>query len=256
VLRGLALRAIPFRLQGSLLRRLPAAAGRLEGGARFGAIDWPRTTAFSEELDYHPSVWINLAGRDAHGTVSPADYDRTRDALRSALVGWRDEAGMPVVERVWRREELYRGPATERAPDLLLELAAPGGYSQSCLRSVGPGAALRRLGAAEHGAGKGAGLNGSHRPDGLFVLAGPGVRPGACARADIVDVLPTLLALGGMAVPEGLDGSVIEAALVQPPRYERDPLAETDASPVPYDDDQSHEVAARLASLGYLEPTG
>src|SRR5262249_2400183 len=70
--RRLALRAVPFRLQGALLRRLPGAAGRVEGGARFGGIDWARTTAFSEELDYHPSVWINLAGRDAHGTVAAA----------------------------------------------------------------------------------------------------------------------------------------------------------------------------------------
>ena len=254
--RGLALRTIPFRLQGSLLRRLPAAAGRLEGGARFGGIDWSRTTAFSEELDYHPSVWINLAGRDAHGTVSPATYDRIRDAVRAALAEWRDEAGRPVVDRVWRREELYRGPAMERAPDLLLELAMPGGYSQSCLRSAGAGPALRRLGAAEHGAGKGAGLNGSHRRDGLFMVAGPGVRTGACGRADIVDVLPTLLALIGMAVPLGLDGRPIEAALAQPPHYEPDPLAETDPDPVPYDDDQSREIAARLTGLGYLEPTG
>jgi predicted AlkP superfamily phosphohydrolase/phosphomutase len=254
--RGLALRAIPFRLQGSLLRRLPAAAGRLEGRARFGAIDWSRTTAFSEELDYHPSVWINLAGRDVHGTVSPGDYDRTRDAVHAALAGWRDESGRPVVDRVWRREEVYRGSATERAPDLLLELAMPEGYSQSCLRSAGPGPALRRLDVGEHGAGKGTGLNGSHRRDGLFVLAGPGVRPGACARADIVDVLPTLLALDGMPVPLGLDGRPMETALAQPPRYERDPIAEIDPSPVAYDDRQSAEIAARLSSLGYLEPTG
>ena len=57
---ALALRAVPFRLQGTLVRRAPAAAGRLEGGARFGGIDWTRTAAFSEELDYHPSVWINV----------------------------------------------------------------------------------------------------------------------------------------------------------------------------------------------------
>jgi arylsulfatase A-like enzyme len=69
-------------------------------------------------------------------------------------------------------------------------------------------------------------------------------------------VLPTLLALAGMAVPSGLDGRPIEAALAQPARYEPDPLAEADPSPVPYDGDQSREIAARLISLGYLEPTG
>src|SRR5262249_61612851 len=108
------------------------------------------------------------------------------------------------------------------------------------------GPALRRLGAAEHGAGKGAGLNGSHRRDGLFIVAGQGVRPGACGRADIVDVLPTLLALAGMAVPSGLDGCPIEAALAQAPRYEPDPLAETDPTPVPYHDQHTRAIAPRL----------
>ena len=252
--RRLALRAVPFRLQGALLRRLPGAAGRVEGGARFGGIDWARTTAFSEELDYHPSVWINLAGRDAHGTVAAADYDRTRETVVEALARWRDEAGLPVVTRVWRREEVYHGPATERAPDLLLELAAPGGYSQSCLRSAGPGPALRRLTVAEHGAGKGAGLNGTHRADGLIVLAGPGVRPAAICDAHVVDVLPTLLALAGMAVPAGLDGEPIATALRDEARAEPDPLAECDRQPTGYDETGSREIAARLASLGYLEP--
>src|SRR5204862_208029 len=58
--RSAALRAIPIRLQGPLLRRLPGAAGRLEGMHRFDGIDWARTVAFSEELDYHPSVWLNV----------------------------------------------------------------------------------------------------------------------------------------------------------------------------------------------------
>src|SRR5439155_1604470 len=88
------------------------------------------------------------------------------------------------------------GPFVERAPDLVLELALVDGYSRSCLPSAGPGPALRRLAPAEHGGGKGRGMNGAHRPDGLFVLAGAGVRPaGALGPAAIVDVLPTLLAL-------------------------------------------------------------
>src|SRR5207253_2530856 len=78
--------------------------------------------------------------------------------------------------RVWRREELYRGPFVSSAPDLLLELARVDGYTPSCLRSGGPGPAIRRLAPHEHGGGKGSGMNGSHRRHGLFVLAGRGVR--------------------------------------------------------------------------------
>ena len=252
--RSLALRAVPFRLQGTLVRRAPAAAGRLEGGARFGGIDWARTTAFSEELDYHPSVWINVAGRESEGIVPAAQYERTRDAVVNALGAWRDGDGQPVVASVWRREELYSGLATERAPDLLLELAAPGGYSSSCLRSAGPGPALQRLPPAQHGAGKGSGLNGAHRRDGLFVFSGSGARrAGAQPAADIVDVLPTLLTLARARIPIGLDGAPMTRVLVRSPRWEPDPLPEAGGAPRAYGEGESREIAARLASLGYLE---
>ena len=253
LVRAAALRGVPPRLQGVLVRRAPAAAGRLEGIYRLAGIDWSRTVAYSEELDYHPSVWLNLRGREPEGMVAPGAYAATRERVAAALATWRDEAGRPVVERVWRREELYAGPFVERAPDLVLELALVDGYSRSCLPSAGPGPALRRLAPAEHGGGKGRGMNGAHRPDGLFVLAGAGVRPaGALGPADIVDVLPTLLALAGEPVPGGLDGRPIAGALAAEPRSAPDPLPEAALGPRPFDAGETRELAARLAALGYL----
>jgi len=114
---------------------------------------------------------------------------------------------------------------------------------------------LRRLPAAQHGAGRGSGLNGAHRRDGLFVFSGLGARAvGAQPAADIVDVLPTLLALAGAPIPLGLDGVPLASVLVRPARWEPDPLPEIGGAPQPYDEGESREIAARLASLGYLEP--
>ena len=107
------------------LRRAPAAAGRLEGGRASAA-----STGRARRPSRRSSTITRASGSTSpaasrEGTVPPADYERTRDAVVDALAAWRDDDGRPVVERVWRREELYDGPATERAPDLLLELAAP-----------------------------------------------------------------------------------------------------------------------------------
>jgi len=255
LVRAAALRAVPPRLQGALVRRMPAAAGRLEGMHRLSGIDWACTAAFSEELDYHPSVWLNLRGREPEGVVEPAAYTATRERVAAALAAWRDEAGRPLVARVWRREELYAGPFAPRAPDLLLELALADGYSPSCLRSAGPGPALRRLTPAEHGGGKGRGMNGAHRPDGLFVLAGRGVHPvGELPSAEIVDVLPTLLALADLPVPEGLDGRPLGRALEASPRFAADPAPPGEHAPRPFDRAETRDLEARLAALGYLEP--
>lgn len=253
--RALALRTVPTKLQGAVLRRAPIAAGRLEGMTRFGGIDWRGTRAFSEELDYHPSVWLNLRGREPEGTVAESALHETREQVAAALADWRDDAGRPVVARVWRREELYDGPFTARVPDLLLELALLDGYSPSCLRSDGPGPALRRLTPPEYGAGKGSGMNGAHRRDGMMLFAGdPVPEAGRIDPADITDVLPTLLALAGLPVPDGLDGRPITAALATPAAVAPDDVAPRDAPPVELDDAASADVAARLAALGYLEP--
>jgi len=96
-------------------------------------------------------------------------------------------------------------------------------------------------------------MNGAHRPEGLFILAGSGIHAtGELPSADIVDVLPTLLTLAGMEVPLELDGRPVTAALAEPPRFAADPLAGDSPSPVPFDATETRELAARLAALGYL----
>lgn len=253
--RAWALRAVPLRAQAAVLRRAPGMAGRLEGQARLGNIDWSGTEAFSEELDYHPGVWLNLAGRDPEGIVAAARVDEVRARIARALADWRHDDGTPVVARVWRREEVYHGPYADGAPDLLLELADVAGYSPSCLRSDGPGPSIRRLAPAEFGAGKGSGMNGAHRRDGLCLLAGTGVaRAGRIPHADITDVLPTLLALGGLPIPEGLDGAPIASALLGTAATAPDALAWSPPPPTLPTPAEAREMAARLAALGYLEP--
>jgi predicted AlkP superfamily phosphohydrolase/phosphomutase len=256
-LRGTAMRAVPFRWQAPLLRRLPGAAGRLEGASRFGGIDWGGTIAYSDELDYHPSVWINLRGREPTGVVAPERYEAACARVAGALRAWTHEDGRPVVERVWHRTEVYRGPATECAPDLLLELAEVDGYRPSTVHSDGPGASVRRLRPEEHGAGKTAGMNGAHRRDGIFVAAGPGVRTaGDAGGREIVDVMPTLLALTGMPIPPDLDGVPIAAALVDAPRFDGAPSGELARPHHELDRESEAEMAARLAALGYLDVPG
>src|SRR5207247_8892330 len=106
LVRAAALGGVPRRLQGVLVRRAPAAAGRLEGIYRLAGIDWSRTVAYSEELDYHPSVWLNLRGREPEGVVAPGAYAATRERVAAAPAPWRHAAGRPVGEPGWRGEAL------------------------------------------------------------------------------------------------------------------------------------------------------
>lgn len=237
--RDLALRVLPPRLRERVFRRLRGAAARVESAARFGGFDWSRTRAFSEEANTQPGVWINLRGREAAGCVAPESYETVRDEVIAQLLAWRLPEGGRVVARARRREEVYAGPCVDGAPDVVLELALDGGYGLSLVQtpwSVQPLRALRTLGDHELAGGRGRGMNGTHRPDGLWLATGPGSENlEAAATARLEDVAPTLLHAMGISWQGDLDG----VARVR----ER----------VPYSAEEEELLSRRLRNLGYLE---
>jgi predicted AlkP superfamily phosphohydrolase/phosphomutase len=258
--KGLGLRWLPRRVQEQVFRRGGGRlANRLESGARFRGIDWARTRAFSEEVNTCPAIWLNVAGRDEAGVVPAGDYAALRAELIARLEAWRNPAtGERIVARAWRREELYHGPHVVDAPDILLELALENGYAYTCLSSQGrAGPAVRTLTPAERVGAKGGSMNGSHRPDGVLIMAGPGVRAaGEIAGAHLRDVAPTVLALLGEPVPADLDGRVLAGALCQPPGQPAADDVSLAWAPGPvqaYSPQEAAVVAERLRGLGYLE---
>jgi hypothetical protein len=244
-LRDLALRWLPASLAQQIFRRARSAAAELEGRARFGGFDWSRTLAFSEEANTNPGVWINLAGREAQGCVPPAAYESVRDRVLEELRSWRLPSGKPVVARALRREELHRGPFCERAPDIVVELALDAGYGLSLVPTPwaeggvdGEGiASVRTLDRAEVGGGRGRGMNGTHRSQGIWIAIGPHAQA-LDAPERLTRVAPWL----GRAMGLAWDAAGSEA---DSPESQRESVA--------YDDDEEAMVAERLRALGYLE---
>jgi predicted AlkP superfamily phosphohydrolase/phosphomutase len=235
------------------LRRLVA---RLESNARLAGIDWDSTRAFSEEVNTFPAIWLNVQGREPLGSVEPgAEYEHLRDEILARLACWRNpETGEPVVASAWRREDLYHGPAVQDAPDIVLEPALDRGYSYTFLSSGGrPGEPLSTLAPSERLGAKGGSMNGSHRPDGVLILAGTGTRSGACLDgAQITDVAPTLLHLLNVPLPADLDGRVLTGALLRSEGLRPGPATDgTDRSPSPYSAEQAAAVDSKLRGLGY-----
>jgi predicted AlkP superfamily phosphohydrolase/phosphomutase len=257
-LKCAALQCVPAHLQAQLFRLQHGRwANWLESRSRFAGIDWTGTRAFSEELNYFPSVWLNLKGREPQGVVERADYRRVADDICAAAETLRDpEHGRPVVRRAWRREELYDGHWTEYAPDVILEFNCDGAYSYRCLSSASGRTpeAIQVLGASESTGGKLAGMSGSHRPEGIFLVSAQDLGParGGQRGAAIADMAPTILRLCGVDPPVGLDGRVVDG--IPPPRFETEtPKASAPVSEHPYDPAEEYEISARLAALGYLE---
>jgi hypothetical protein len=235
--RDLALRLLPPRAREIAFRGLRGAAARVESAARFGGIGWARTVAFSEEANTQPGVWINLAGREEAGCVAAADYERVRDDVIAALLDWKLPAsggGGPVVAHARRREEVYAGPLVERAPDVVVELALEDGYGLSLVPTPrgADAPALRRLDDHELAGGRGRGMNGTHRAEGIWIEHGTDTEgfPGGQGRL--------VLASGPILRALGVHGGSPTSSAETPRAY----TAEEEAI-----------VAERLRRLGYLD---
>ena len=235
-LKRLALTLAPERLHGTLFRHFRGLATRAEASSRFGGIAWERTTAWSEELNYFPSVRVNLEGREPCGQVRRADYAAFVTELCARLETW------PPIAKAWPRDALYDGPHVARAPDILLEPALEDGYSYTCLRRRG-GPASSRIAPGDWLGGKDRGMNGTHRPDGVLFLS----QPTAKRRPEIADIAPTALAALGVPGPL-MDGTSLTGG-----GSTTDAATGGGEEEIPYDAGQEALIEERLRRLGYFE---
>ncbi|NLN62639.1 MAG: hypothetical protein GX146_07135 [Myxococcales bacterium] len=228
--------------------------GLVESRIRFGHIDFAHTLAFSEELPYAPAIWFNQRGRDPQGQLPATERRALYERICEAARGFTLDDGTPVIQRIHRREDLGDGPFITRIPDLVLELATPGGYALTCAPSLNQDTPLlTRLDPNTAGSRKGQSLPGGHRRDGVWLTnanihtGDPRVSIDAATPLHIHHV-PALIcrALGCAPAP-----SFAQPNDAPTPAPDTVPLAPPTAPA--YTDAEARIVAARLARLGYLE---
>jgi predicted AlkP superfamily phosphohydrolase/phosphomutase len=249
--KALALERLSPALRDRLFRASSALLPSwLEAQARFGAVDMHRTQAFSDELNYFPAVYLNVAGREPRGVIASAELPRVRAQVRDALLSLRDpETGRAPVAKVHAREELFEGPHVARAPDLLLELNLVRGYSYNLLPSGAAGEPFARLAPAQYLGKKGRSLPGSHRARGLLIAAGPRVIGRGQVELGIEDSSALVLARLGAAPPPGARGRVPPGVLA-PAGAQR---ALPDARTARRGPSNVAALEARLRALGYVD---
>jgi predicted AlkP superfamily phosphohydrolase/phosphomutase len=209
-------------------------------------VDWPRTRVYAMgNMGY---LSLNVVGREPQGCVRPEDYEGTLIEIKEALAAMRDpESGEPVIDRVFRREELYHGPCAAEAPDLF---PMPRDFRYH-LR--GDSLFLSRRWIENDWL-----ISGFHRMNGIFFAQGRPIRSGGgLERKRIVDLAPTILACLGVPIPDDMDGAVVadlfteEARVALAPRYcpagESEGRGEKDLS-----EEEQREIRNRLQSLGYI----
>jgi len=227
----------------------------------FTSIDWSQTKAYcSEVLASPPSIWINLKGVKPQGAVDPAEYDALVDFIIEKLAELKDPRTLkPVINRVYRRNEIFHGPFAHEGADLVLDW-----WSEDSLFSTQPSfpedTNKPALVIREHRPSETSEWGGTHRLHGIVIAGGPAFKTGAeIVNARLIDIAPTLLHLLDVPVPEDMDGKVL-TRLFHPDFLSAHAVRAGAASgtsgadrPSGYTDEESAKVEERLQALGYLE---
>jgi predicted AlkP superfamily phosphohydrolase/phosphomutase len=181
-------------------RPKPAFAGRFKR--------WPER-AFRKSFrvpnnEAFAGIRINLEGREPRGRIRPGfEFDAYCAALTRELLLLRNgESGAPVFVRVERSDRLYQGPRLALLPDLVAEWSR-----ESEIRSL-ESPTIGRIEGRFEGV-----RSGDHRPEGLFLAAGPDLTPAhVTAPVSVMDFGPTVAGWLGVELAD-VDGEPIPELL-------------------------------------------
>ena len=167
-------------------------------------IDWDNTKAYS--YGNIGQIYINTKGREPSGCVEEQDKDKLIDEIIAKLRRTRNpETGDFLFEKIYKKEEIYSGQNINNAPDILvlpknMESMAIGVSEFVSNKIVEPSFTF----------------TGGHRLEGIFIAKGKGIKSGSWIdNARIIDLAPTILYCMGLAIPEDMDGKVINSIFTE-----------------------------------------
>lgn len=212
---------------------------RVEGLLESLGVEWHGGRHAVIGLDFHILLDENQPGTWASG------YDHFKEFVEGIRVC---ETG----EQVFETRLLSEGPAAVRVKTARPELL--GAAVQLPNSEVRPYESLVNVDED---------LSGAHQPEGVIIMAGPGIKQGHKLReARLADITPTMLALLGVPVGRDMDGNVLVEAMgegflrAHPVTYIDSYEAEADfgtsGERAALSDEERGVVEERLRELGYL----
>lgn len=141
------------------LKEYPATPTRMQDLIERGHVDWTRTRAWGEG-GYYGRVFLNVAGREPDGTITPEECPDFRRELAAAIEAIPDEGGRSIGTRVLCPVQIYR-EVRGTPPDLLVYF---GNLSWRSIGTVG----WNCIHFHENDTGPD---DANHAPDGIFLSA-------------------------------------------------------------------------------------
>lgn len=243
-----------------LVRLFPKLRRSIKSRIMFSDIDWTKTQAYAFGRE-SASIFVNVKGRCPQGVVEPGnEYNALLETLTQRLLQLKDpDTESPVVERIYRRDEVYQGESVDTAPDLLVvwknhQYTCRPGYEdsrQSIFASSLEHSEMSEISTLQKG--------GTHTPEGIIMAIGEGLRKGvAISGARLIDLAPTFLYLLGVPIATDMDGRILKEAFTEdiiaanPPQYTNNGTGFVSTDGQSYTPEEAEAVHERLKGLGYV----
>lgn len=182
----------PWSMAGRLLEELGYMSVKEENGTM--EIDWENTKAVSQRSGY---IYVNLKGREPHGSVVPEEYDSLVEKIIDDLYSYRDpKSGRRPINFALRKEDMkVLGLYGEHVGDIYFT------FNPSWTRVHGTQLTTSSYKGTSVGC--------------LFMMTGPGVKKGEIIKRPVrvVDIAPTISWLTGIPAPKDAEGGIIYQAL-------------------------------------------
>lgn len=216
------------------------------------AIDWSKSSAYS--FGYHGQIYINkkFIQENSGGRPESEVMDELMDKITQELYGMVDPTDhKKIVDRVYRKEEIYSGPYLNDAADLTIVMR-----NFSYITRLGyefgsqPGEIFTSPSTFE---------SGSHRMEGMIIVSGADAvkHEGYFEEANLIDVMPTVLYLLGCSIPKNVDGKILKnwIAMNRPVIFHQEDgnKPATEENEIFLDKSEEEEMVERLKGLGYLD---
>ena len=218
-------------------------------------IDWTKTKAYGSGL--MGQIFINLKGREPHGSVEPGkEYEEVRDRIINAAGSLLDpKTGKPAIKAIHKREELYKGKYFDDAPDLLIEWNHPYSVVDKIPTETGTDGKMHIV--DDIFGGEAALYTGIHRVEGIVVLNGSGIQKGKeIEKATLYDLLPTAYSYLGISIPDYMEGRVIQSfddERLYTPSYMKDDLYIDEPEGNDLTEDERAAFTRQMKALGYIK---
>ncbi len=248
---------MPVGLKGFVKKWIPSAANTAASRASYSGIDWSQTSAYP--VGHFSDIFINVKGRQPEGIVEwGKKYESLRDVITEKLYTFTDpDTGENLVEKVYKREELYCGEYLEEMPDLIIGWKGykylrmfnfPPSDDESVIWTIPPTLSLLWD------------RTGGHRPNGIFMTMGPNIKSGVeIQNANIMDIAPTALYQMNVPVPDDMDGVILtdifdeEYLRLHPTQMkETEKSDDAESDEYSFSEDDHQKIEKRLKDLGYL----